>query len=94
MIKLRVQISISTCNRILIYISVRIRMTTAALEPIRVTHVAKEEEVEIIWSIDHWSADEKNSLLYYELTLQSVPMANQRRRRRNADSTCTEGRFY
>ena len=68
-------------------------VTTAPLEPIRIHHIAKLEDIEIIWSIDHWSDDEKNSLLFYQATLSIESRSSQGRKRRNVETTCSEGEF-
>ena len=69
-------------------------VTTAPLEPIRIHHIAKLEHIEIIWSIDHWSDDEKNSLLFYQATLSIESLSNQGRKRRNVETSCSEGDFF
>jgi len=45
-----------------------------------VSHIADGEEITLIWSINHWTDDERNSILMYQLTVELQPI-NQRRRR-------------
>lgn len=75
-------------------IQARIMVTTAPLKPIRIHHIAKLEHIEIIWSIDHWSDDEKNSLLFYQASLTIESLSNQGRKRRNVETSCSEGDFF
>ena len=44
------------------------------------SHIADGEEITLIWSINHWTDDERNSILMYQLTVELQPI-NQRRRR-------------
>ena len=68
-------------------------LTTSALRPLKVSHIVMNEQVDLAWSVDHWTLDEKNSILYYELSFELSPaegISSGRRRRQSSQDANSE----